>query len=82
MTSFDLPQNFTPNLESLLGRVRPRVVPPQRTLSASDLVISVPSASNSVAQKTLRDFFAPSANNFPVEPDVSTGGEISRSRRA
>ena len=28
-----------------------------------------------MAQKTLRDFSAPSANNVPIRPDVSTGGE-------
>ena len=28
-----------------------------------------------MAQKTLRDFSAPSANNVPVGLDVSTGGE-------
>ena len=28
-----------------------------------------------MAQKTLRDFSVPSANNVPVGPDVSTGGE-------
>ena len=75
MTGFDLPQNFTQNPESLLTRVRPRVVPPQRTLSASDTVISASSAFNSMARKTLRDFSASSSNNVPVEPDVSTGGE-------
>ena len=75
MTGFDLPQNFMQNPESLLRRVRPRVIPPQRTLSASEPVISAPSASNSMAQKTLRDFSAPSSNNVLVEPDVSTGGE-------
>ena len=75
MIGFHLPQNFTQNLESLFRRVRPPVVPPQRTLSASEPVISAPSASNSMAQKTLRDFSAPSANNVPIGPDVSTGGE-------
>ena len=75
MIGFHLPQNITQNLESLFRRVRPPVVPLQRTLSASEPVISVPSASNSMAQKTLRDFSAPSANNVPVVLDVSTGGE-------
>ena len=45
MTGFDLPQNFTPNLESLLGRVRPRVVPPQTSLSAAEPVTPATSAS-------------------------------------
>ena len=76
MTGFDLPQNFTQNPESLLRRVRPRVVPPQHTLSASDTVISASSAFNSMAQKTLQDFSATSANNVPVGPHVSTGEEL------
>ena len=75
MTGFDLPQNFTQNPESLLRRVLPRVVPPQRVLSLSELVISAPSISNSMAQKTLHDYSAPSANNVPVGSDVSTEGE-------
>ena len=75
MTGFDLPQNFTQNPESLLRRVRPHVIPPQRTLSAPEPVIIAPSTSNSMAQKTLRDYSAPSATNVPVGPDVSTGGE-------
>ena len=75
MTHFDLPENFMQTPESLLRRVRPRVVPPQRTLSASEPIISAPSASNCIAQKTLRDFSAPSTNNVPVGPDVSIGRE-------
>ena len=75
MTHFDLPENFMQTPESLLRRVRPRVVPPQRTLSASEPIISAPSASNCIAQKTLRDFSAPSTNNVPIGPDVSIGGE-------
>ena len=75
MTHFDLPENFMQTPESLLRRVRPRVVPPQRTLSASEPVISVPSASKFLAQKTLRDFSAPSTNNVPVGPNVNIGGE-------
>ena len=75
MTGFDLPQNFTQNPESLLRRVGPHVIPPQRTLSASEPVIRASSASNFMVQKTLRDFSAPSVSNIPVGPDVSTGGD-------
>ena len=75
MIGFHLPQNFTQNLESLFRRVRPPVVPLQRTLSASEPVISVPSASNSMAQKTLRDFSAPFANNVPAGLMSTLGGE-------
>ena len=63
------------NLESPLRRVRPYVVPPQISLSTTEPVVIVPSTSNSMAQKTLHDYFAPSATIIPVGPEVSTGGE-------
>lgn len=75
MTGFDLPQNFTPNLESLLRRVRPRVTPPQISLSAAEPVTSAPSAPHAMAQKTLRDYSTPSATQVPTRPEVNTGGE-------
>ena len=75
MTGFDLPQNFMPNPESLLRRVRPRVVPPQISLSAAESVIQAPLASQAMAQKTLHDYSAPSANQVPTGPEVNTGGE-------
>ena len=78
MTGFDLLQNFTPNPELLLRRVRPRVVPPQISLSAAEPVIQAPSASQAMAQKTLRDYSAPSANQVPTGPTVNTGERISR----
>ena len=75
ITSFDLPQNITQNPQSLLSRVRPRVVPPQHTLSTPEPVTIAPSTSNSKAQKTLYDYSTPSATNIPIGLDVSTGGE-------
>ena len=75
MTGFNLPQNFHSNLESLLGRVRPRVVPPQISLSAAEPVIQAPSASQAMALKTLHDYSTPSANQVPTMPEVNTGGE-------
>ena len=75
MTGFDLLQNFTPNPESLLRRVCPRVIPPQISLSAAEPVIQAPSASQAMAQKTLRDYSAPSANQVPTRPEVNTRGE-------
>ena len=62
MIGFDLSQNFTPNLESLLIRVRPRVVPPEISLLAAEPVIQAPSASQAMAKKTLHDYSALSAN--------------------
>ena len=75
MTGFDLPQNFTPNLESLLRRVRLCVVPPQILLSAAKPITSTLSASQALAQKTLHDYSAPSATQVPTGPEVNTGGE-------
>ena len=75
MAGFDLLQNFTPNLESLLGRVRPRVVPPQISLSAAEPVTPVTSASHTMTQKTLLDYSAPSTNHVPTGPKVNTSGE-------
>ena len=60
MTGFDLLQNYTPNPKSLLRRVRPRVIPPQISLSAAELVIQAPPASQAMAQKTLSDYSASS----------------------
>jgi len=75
MTGFDLPQNFHSDLESLLTRVRPRIVPPQISLSAAELVIVSSSASQVMAQKKLCDYSVPSANHVPTGPEVNTGGE-------
>ena len=75
MTGFDLPQNFHSDPESLLRRVRPRIVPPQTSLSVVDPVIASLSAPRAMAQKTLRDYSAPSANQVPTGPEVNTGGE-------
>ena len=75
MTGFDLLQNFHSNPESLLRRVRPRIVPPQISLSAAEPVIASSSAPKAMAQKTLRDYSTPSANQVPTGPEVNTGGK-------
>ena len=75
MTGFDLLQNFTPNLESLLRRVHPRVVPPQISLSAAEPANQAPSASQAMAQKTLCDYSALFANQIPTGLEVNTRGE-------
>ena len=75
MTGFDLPQNFHSDPESLLRRTRARLVSPRRSLSAADPVIASSSTSQAMAQKTHRDYSAPSANQAPTWPKVNTGGE-------
>jgi hypothetical protein len=75
MTGFDLPHKFTQDPESLLRRVRPHVVPPKNALSTAESVNIAPSTSRTMAQKALRDFSAPSADNVPVGPSITTGVE-------
>ena len=75
MTGFDLPQNFLSNPELFLRRVRPRIVPPQISLSAAEPVIASSSAPRAVAQKTLHDYSTLSASQVPTGPEVNTGGE-------
>ena len=72
MTGFDLPQNIHSDPESLLRRVRPRVVPPQISLLTAEPVIALSSASQAMAQKTLRDYSAPSARQVPTGSEVNT----------
>ena len=75
MTGFDLPQNFHSDPESLLRRTRARLVSPRRPLSAAEPVIASSSASQAMAQKILRDYSAPSANQVPTGPEVNARGE-------
>jgi len=64
MTGFDLPSNFNPNSERIGRIVRRCVIPPQKRLT---LPISLPSTSvaSSMAQKSLRQFSAPSSSHIP-----------------
>ena len=73
MTGFDLPTNFNSNPESLLRRARPkkfrpRTASPQQHSPVVEPVISAP-----MAQKTLREFSAPSAANIRTGPEVNAG---------
>ena len=73
MTGFDLPSNFHSNPERIERIVRRRVVPPQKKLT---WLISSPStsASASMAQKTLRQFSAPSSSHIPTGLNVNQAG--------
>ena len=73
MTGFDLPQ------KSLLRRTRARLVSPRRPLSAAKPVIALSSASQAMAQKTLRDYSARSANQVRPDPRLTPEEKISRS---
>jgi hypothetical protein len=78
MTGFDLPSNFNDNPESLVRRVRPRVIIPQKFLSTQetntiDPVNSTPSTP--IAERTVREFSAPSNTNVPTGPTTTVGDE-------
>ena len=75
MTGLDLPQNFHSDVESHLRRVRPCIIPPQISLSATEPVIASSSASQAMAHKALHDYSALSSNQVPTRPEVNTGGE-------
>ena len=73
MTGFSLPENYTKNLEKLVKRSRPRVVPPPATLpvqkpSSEELTIS-----EAMAEKTLREFSVPSTANVATGPNINVG---------
>ena len=65
MTGFDLPKNFQEDPDAILRRVRSRLVPPQQTLLITDpaFVRSLPLSNGIMANKTIREFSAPSAAN-------------------
>ena len=76
MTGFDLPSNFREDPESLVRRVRLRVVPPQKILSVTnpvDTTDSAPSTSAKMAGKTIREYSAPATTNVPVGPTPPVG---------
>ena len=74
MTSFSLLTNFVENLEKLVRRVRPHVVPPQLSLSTSEPAFQAPATTTEpMAEKTLRDFSVPLAANVATGPDADVG---------
>ena len=75
MTGFSLPTNFVENPEKLMRRIQPRVIPPQISLSTSEPAFQVPSTTTteSMAEKTLRNFSVPSPANMVTGPDVDVG---------
>ena len=64
MIGFDLPSNFNPNPKRIGRIVRRHVVPPQKRLTWP---INLPStsAASPMAQKSLRQFSAPSSSHIP-----------------
>ena len=73
MSGFSLPTNFVENPEKLVRRVQPRVFPPPISQSTSELASQALSITEFMAEKTLRDFFVPSAANVATGPNVDVG---------
>ena len=71
MSSISLPTNFVENLEKLVRRVGPHVIPPLLSLSTSEPALQAPSTTTEpMAEKTLRDFSVPSAANVATRPNA------------
>ena len=73
MSGFNLPENFHDNPERFVQNVRARSVPPQRTASEKELPATAALPRFRMAEKTLREYAAPSADNVPVGPQVNVG---------
>ena len=71
MTGFSLPENYTDNLEKLVRRTRPRVVPPLAILPAQEPIQEAPLVPEAMAEKTLREFSVPSTDNVATGPNVN-----------
>jgi hypothetical protein len=73
MTGFNLPGNFKENLEAFIRSIRSRVIAPQKTLPTEKPVVPTPSSFKTMADKTLREFAAPSAENVAIWPQINMG---------
>jgi hypothetical protein len=74
MTGFDLPTNFTEDPESLVRRSRTRFDYLQCVCMEVDPATFVPSTSFPMSnqEKTLREYFAPSATQVPTGSEINT----------
>jgi hypothetical protein len=78
MTGFDIPSNFNDNLESLVRRVRPSVLIPQKFLSYQETNTVDPidsTLSAPMVERTIHEFSAPSNTNVPTGPTTMVGDE-------
>ncbi len=73
MTGFNLPENFKENPEAFFRSVKPRVVAPQKTLPTKKPAIPAPQTFKTMADKTLCEFAAPSADNVAIGPQINMG---------
>lgn len=73
MAGFDLPKNFQDNSDAFFRSVKLRVVPLQKALLTKKATIPASPSFKNMAEKTLRDFTAPSTDNVPVGPQINLG---------
>nr|CAE05397.1 OSJNBa0022F16.21 [Oryza sativa Japonica Group] len=73
MTGFNLPENFKEYLEAFFRSVRPQVAAPQKTLPTDKPAVPGPPTFKTMANKTLREFAAPSADNVAIRLQVNIG---------
>ena len=73
MTGFSLLENYTDNLERLVRRARPRVVPPLAIHPAQEPILEAPLVLEAMAEKTLREFSVPSTDNVATRPSINVG---------
>ena len=73
MTGFSLPENYTYNLEKLVRRTRPRVIPPLIILPAQEPIQEAPLVPKAMAEKTLHEFSVPSTDNVATGPNINVG---------
>ena len=59
MTGFSLSENYTDNLEKLMRRAQPHVIPPLAILPAQEPSSEAPLVLEAMAEKTLRGFSVP-----------------------
>ena len=74
MTGFDLPTNYVEDLEALMRRTRAKL----KKVSASEsegnrIRRSLTPEFEAMADKTLREFFAPTTANIRTGPNVNVG---------
>ena len=73
MTGFNLPENSKENPETVFRSVRPRVAAPHKTLPTEKPVVPAPPTFKTMANKTLREFAAPSTDNVTIGPQINMG---------
>ena len=72
MSGFDLPDNYTENLEALLRKSQSCTASSSTYPPASEPVTPAPSATTDMA-KALHDYSTPIVANMPIGPAVNTG---------